>query len=386
MMKKMLCLLIAVCLLIPCAASAQTLGFGFVNAEDVALRKAPGEEWIHRLPKDTSVWITDSQTDSKGTLWYKVNVGVRENYTSYDRTGWIMAKFVDADDSVWHDVVSVYANRLGMTILRADGSTESAGRICVINDKWSPVRGWASGYTHLRQAGVLNSLTHFVITEDGTLITSDGLTDDHFVGIPLRLFCETLPYPALTDDSDLIISSGLALYWLFPQTDPEPAALERVVQIVSSYYLVLMRTSDGGVMAASTNEDDASFAQTDWSEWTELTDISTANSVDQNDIIICTVCVGVRQDGTLLAEPQWLKTALSGWTDMAQVEVCEKYVLGLRRDGTVVSLGMNSNEAPDVSSWTDIVSIAAADDYCVGVKRDGTLVFEGDHIFMREGH
>lgn len=385
MMKRILCLLMCMMCLLPVhAAGAETLGFGFVNAKDVALRKAPGERRIHRLPKDACVWITDSQTDGEGTLWYKVNVGVRENYTSYDFTGWIMAEFVDAGDEVWHDVASVSACRLGMIALRTDGTVESAGRCCVINDKWTDLRGWADGYTPVVQAGVLPRLAQFVITEGGTLVCSDHGT--LFAGISLRMYHGEYPALAISREGELVMDESCELEWLLPQEEPGPEALARVEQITGSGAVLLMRTSDGSVIAARFRDDYEGDSLPDWSTWTELTGISASSCVDTENRYVCNVYVGVRRDGSLLAEPRWLAEALAGWTDMAQVEVDEHYALGLRKDGTVVSMGLNGHSAPDVSSWQDVTAIAVADDYCVGIRQDGTLIFAGNHIFMREGH
>lgn len=50
----------------PAEDAGTPIGFGFVNADAVALRKEPGGERITRLPQDTLVWVKDSETDSRG--------------------------------------------------------------------------------------------------------------------------------------------------------------------------------------------------------------------------------------------------------------------------------------------------------------------------------
>lgn len=388
MVKRILCLLVCIACLIPIgAAGAETLGFGFVNAKDVALRKAPGERRIHRLPKDTCVWITDSKTDGKGTLWYKVNAGVRENYTSYDFTGWIMAEFVDAGDEVWHDVTSVSAHGFGMTALRTDGTVVTAGRPWWINGVTTSIRGWADGYTSVVQAGVLNhAMGQFVITSDGTFASYSEWLQNSFAGIPLRLFCGRRPYPAITREQKLVLTEELPLQWLSPQEEPTPEQLARVEQMTCNNSIMLLRTTDGDIMAARFDQDSAESALPDWTAWTELVGISTDTSLNAEDRFDCNVYVGVRRDGSIVAEPQWLEEALSGWTDMAQVELFSTYALGLRKDGTAVSVGLRGHYAPDVSAWRDVKAIDVASTYCVGIKQDGTLIFSGDYIFMGEGH
>ena len=77
--------------------------------------------------------------------------------------------------------------------------------------------------------------------------------------------------------------------------------------------------------------------------------------------------------------------ALLGWTDLVQVAVSSgesnQFVLGLKKDGTVVAFAPGGTAVPDVSGWTGITDIGNGGDYLVGVKEDGTLVFAGEHRF-----
>ena len=110
--KKLLCVLVLLSILICAAppACAETeevpVGFGFVNAKDVALRREAGGKIIARLPKDACVWVKDAKTDAKGVRWLNLNTGLNEG-VNVDYTGWIKAEFVDTADEVWHDVVDV---------------------------------------------------------------------------------------------------------------------------------------------------------------------------------------------------------------------------------------------------------------------------------------
>ena len=66
---------------------------------------------------------------------------------------------------------------------------------------------------------------------------------------------------------------------------------------------------------------------------------------------------------------------------MAKIVIGEKWVLGLKRDGTVVSAGIDGKTPPDVSAWSDIMDLGTGKDYCVGVRSSGNLVFAGDYRF-----
>ena len=80
---------LAVCLLLVlmmsltlCAAAAETLGWGFVNASDVALRREAGGQVIARLPEDTCVWIVSSTADSSGILWHEIRAGLHVDHAN----------------------------------------------------------------------------------------------------------------------------------------------------------------------------------------------------------------------------------------------------------------------------------------------------------------
>ena len=76
--RVMLGLIISLVWLVVAAACAEPIGFGFVNAKDVALRRGiGGKKVLARLPKDTCVWIHGSETDQKGTEWFHVNAGMK---------------------------------------------------------------------------------------------------------------------------------------------------------------------------------------------------------------------------------------------------------------------------------------------------------------------
>lgn len=389
-MKRFLCLLLT-CLLALSAACAEPLGFGFVNATDVALRKEPGGKRVHRLAKDTCVWIAESRTARDGTLWYRINAGVHENHANYDFSGWMMASFIDAGDELWHDIAAVSANRLGMIALRTDGTVETAGRPIVNSEgtAWVSVRGWADGYRNVRQVSVLPYLSYCLITEDGRYVAANGLPTPALASVSLRLVADGGGALAITQDQRLICEdSRSSPRWLYPQNEPARDDLAHVVQIVQNHAFFLLRTDDGRVFAACTEPASMPASLPDWESWTDLVSVSTSDCGPNgaNTPGGCTYYAGVRRDGSVLAAPQALADVVAAWTDMADVQLAPTYVLGLRQDGTAVSAGLFGHSAPDVSAWRGITAVAVADDYCVGITETGGLVFAGEHIFMREGH
>ncbi len=333
-MKRIItCLLIVALLSLTVCASAETLGFGFVNATDVALRRGIGGEIVHRLPRDTCVWINDVRTDSQGETWYQINAGLHIDHANYDFSGWMMAKFIDAGDAVWHDITAIAAKNTGLIVLREDGSVETAGRPIVALDGsgWGSPRGWAAPYGSAIHVGVpASGNEYFIVTEQDELISSVN-------GQPA--------------------AGGMK----------KAASLEAAEEIIKG----------SPFPAWSSEEDTVAFRSMG------ILNPEAANPYAAPPLELY---LGVRADGRVLAEPALLAELVSGWTDIRDVCLTDAYVLGLKADGTVLLASFGGQAPLDVSTWQDIIAIGAGNDWCVGLKADGTLVFAGDHLFMDEGH
>ena len=134
-MKKkipaLLCCALLLCLVFltvfSSCASAETLGFGMVNAPDVAIRTDAAGKKITRLPEGTCVWITDSKTDNTGELWYHVQAQNTAESGCPVYNGWMKAEFVDAGSRLWHDIQTVKASAYAMIVLKKDGTVWAFG-------------------------------------------------------------------------------------------------------------------------------------------------------------------------------------------------------------------------------------------------------------------
>ncbi|HOQ02175.1 MAG TPA: hypothetical protein PK033_15650 [Acetivibrio sp.] len=62
--------------------------------------------------------------------------------------------------------------------------------------------------------------------------------------------------------------------------------------------------------------------------------------------------------------------------DIVQIFTCERYVAGLKKDGTVVSVQKPYFENFNLNNFTNIVQING-DYYIAGLKEDGTVVAVG---------
>lgn len=329
MKRFLLCMLMGILMgLAACTASAETLGWGFVNNTDVALRRGVGGKAVFRLPKDTCVWINNSQVDGNGVLWYEIRTGLHVDNANYDFSGWMKAEFIDTGVEVWHDITAIAAYNNGLIVLRTDGSTETAGRPIVAMDGsgWVSPRGWSDAYEKVIHVGIPNTGNqYFIVTENNEFVSSVN-------GLP--------------------VTDGLA----------KAAALEAAEEIIK----------------------DVPFPA--WSSDTETIAFRSMGISNPDGELPIELYIGVRADGSVIAEPSFMAELLADWSDIIDIRLTSRYVLGLKKDGTVLLAVFSGDVDLDVSQWQGVIAIGAGKDWCVGLKEDGTLVFEGDHVFMNEGH
>ncbi|RXE57891.1 dockerin type I domain-containing protein [Acetivibrio mesophilus] len=96
------------------------------------------------------------------------------------------------------------------------------------------------------------------------------------------------------------------------------------------------------------------------------------------DIIRIAHPIAVKRDGTVV---DWHGKRVEGMTDIVQASYDNAIIIGLKKDGTVVSnihdvYGWENN----VKEWRDIVQVLAGPCWVLGVKSDGTIVSEGIKI------
>ena len=375
---KVLMILLVFILTIASSALAEPLGFGFVNARDVALRRIMGGIIVDRLPKGTCVWIRDVRTDRTGKKWYEINAkaGVNEDGTEKEHTGWMRAEFIDAGDSLWHDVESVAASDEGMLALRTDGTVEQAGRSGENGEQ--NLRRWAKAIDNIQQVGMCgDGQICYAVGRDGTCYDSADNGEKHAdriyaAGGKQRIWEITTDYQLKTGET--------TLSWVYPQTIG-PEQLSHVTAVADNASRMLLLTDDGKVYVARWQQEEEEEPEPDWEKWTDVISLEAASCRFTEDGKLRSACAAVRKDGTVLAAPMELSDLIGSWTDMAKIIIGERWVLGLKRDGTVLSAGMAGAIPPDVSGWSDIMDLGTGRDYCVGVKSSGSLVFAGNYVF-----
>ncbi len=389
-MRKILRNTFLLCLVITvfwACAAAEPIGFGLVNAGDVAVRKDAGGQKITRLQKGSTVWITEMKKDGKGELWYHVRAQEESAKGRVNRTGWIKAEFVDAGDSLWQDIKAVKAASYGMIALKTDGTVLCAGENIAAGsqDLYAALRD-------IRHIGTCTIGWSFFAVDGSGRLYHDALEVRTKNRIRLAGNTDLI---CITEDNRLQVNyeGNTRIEWVYPQNGGD-ALLPQVTAMTDSYGKYLFLTEDGKVYCA--NEDgyptEDYYPEPDWGTWTDVVSLNAS-------IIPCgtyemgghtlrkyvPAFAAVRKDGTVLAAPAELAALTAGWNNIRKVAIGTDWILGETQDGRVLAAGIEGAVPPDVSGWTDITDIANGRTYCVGIRENGTLLFAGEFQFDDSG-
>ena len=111
-------------------------------------------------------------------------------------------------------------------------------------------------------------------------------------------------------------------------------------------------------------------------EWKDYRDLKSIWGISSGS-----TAVAIRADGTVVylykGDDSYGQNNISGWTDMVQLSIGRRYIVGLRADGTVAAVGDNYAGQCDVEDWSGIVSIAAGESGTVGITQDGRVLLAG---------
>lgn len=89
--------------------------------------------------------------------------------------------------------------------------------------------------------------------------------------------------------------------------------------------------------------------------------------------------IGLKKDGTVLTANRlsdyYFDT--STWNDMVEVSAGERYIVGLKSNGKVIALGHNGDGQSNVKKWSNIVSISTGWRHTVGLDSHGKIHMTG---------
>ena len=153
------------------------------------------------------------------------------------------------------------------------------------------------------------------------------------------------------------------------------AGWTEVKDILSGSNMTAVLLGDGTVDFVCAGPFESSYS--DMREWTDIVAIDGLGAAAG--------CIaGLKADGTVVVSNQGVgvnganfRDALE-WTDIIAVSMGFDSLLGLKRDGTVVTAGNLRSGQEKVKEWTDMAAVAAGMQLHVGLKRDGTMVTAGD--------
>ena len=91
--------------------------------------------------------------------------------------------------------------------------------------------------------------------------------------------------------------------------------------------------------------------------------------------------IGLRNDGTLVSIGSYEdgERDIDGWTNIISIDVGMNCTFGLKEDGTVLATGANEYGQCNVSNWTGIIQICSGTTHTLGLKADGTVVATGSN-------
>ena len=374
------------------AEGAAPIGFGYVNNVNVALRREINGDILSRLPKDSCVWIREEKTDAKGILWYHIHAGSSAvNESVRNESGWMKAEFIDAGEKVWHDIVSVSSGGKGLIALRKDGSALLAGHAMVNPEGTGAVspKYWNDKMGPARQVVVGDTAEYYTVSADGGIVSTGSEQKLFPNGKRVWLLSEGYGSRlAITDEYELVdihhpyLGNNL-MNPVFPETVPDARVLSHTVKMFTTDSLLFLVTAQGELFVEQIQ--DIIGTMPDWSEWTDIAGFCGSNHWDgQNPLSVTPVYAAVKKDGSVMAWPEILQARIKDWNNMEEIRMYGSYVVGLKKDGTVVSANLRDTPVPDVSSWKDIIAADPGNDYCVGLKSDGTLLFAGDHLIWEK--
>ena len=114
------------------------------------------------------------------------------------------------------------------------------------------------------------------------------------------------------------------------------------------------------------------------SQWKGIASIC----VDGNEII------GLRKDGTLISTDSNGKSkyAFLDWKNITAFSIAENHTAGLMENGTVAAVGDNKDRQCKVDDLRDISAICTSESHIVGLRKNGTVVMSGTDCYGECDH
>ena len=354
------------------AALADVQGFGMIKKDKVNVHEGMDGPTIYQLTEGHVVYVLSSKVDQDDQVWLRFITQRKQSGSLTVRRGWVLADAIALSPEVYTDIKAVSASNSGFLALREDGTVTGAANVTrAIENFYEDIASWENVTQILAGPKTFASVTD--IGKAVLIGQADGGLKQGTRKVSLATQGErrTLIYADGSYDSDR------ELTWVWPENGTDLTGAVKAVQKQNCLFLLMQ---DGSVACLDSGDDRFMIWQEprpDFSEWTDVVDIDTV-LWHPDDIYYYEVFAAVMADGSVTISPRRVEMLTDGWTDMAKIGLGGSYVVGVKKDGTVLAAGRDERIIEDVSEWADIVDISCADTYCVGLRRDGTLVFAGE--------
>ena len=365
------------------ALSAQEGSFAFVNKSKVNIREAPGGKIMTRVEDGITVYVLGSLKKG-GKTWYRV-VFQEGEYTKYTKAGWMDGTFLTGLRDQYHDVTQIALGDSHLLMLHRDGTASAAG-------VWMREEGDVIGWRDVESIAAAR-FGSIGLRADGTVAVSKRGED-----VDLASWTNVRAVFA-QNDIDQVIGVGkdgavLSFYpiegWLMP-------GWAGAKQMIWADFWNVQLLMDGTVHIQLRGE------RTEESVWQRLLAAEKLEGVKQ--IALCTTygfgapaaLACLLADGTVRIFDTGSASSIdisaaATWTDMDAIAANQGYILGLKKDGSVVMAGeivspgiipgatyldddlfVNFAQTGQLNAWQGMKAIAAGRDMIAGLHADGTV-------------
>ena len=154
---------------------------------------------------------------------------------------------------------------------------------------------------------------------------------------------------------------------------------ENVTSIGIGYGYAVGVKEDGTILWAGDSVDDLRIVVEKWKDISSVSAYATDIVGLKNDGTVVTVSYvppgyNPDEDFTKSKDNSWQierNSKVEKWENIVSLTAGPGFVIGVKKDGTIISDGVMNNE---ISEWENIVSISSCALYTVGLKENGTVV------------
>ena len=139
-----------------------------------------------------------------------------------------------------------------------------------------------------------------------------------------------------------------------------------IVSIAAADNYTLGLRNDGKVLIAGLDKNAVLFKD------------ATAIAAGGQQVICLTKSGGIESVGV----PDWYQRVIKSpnWKHVISLAVGPKHIVGLRTNGTVVSVGIDSGGRTSVTNWKNVNAVAAGKGFTLGLRKDGKVLTTANYM------